>query len=248
LATNPSSCNGTNCIFYLHDSASSTLTGTTAEWKLDVSADTTDSITTVISVNNKLTAPLWFQYKPNATNSTDEGVTACSSTTPDNAGWFFDTAFGPGAPGSIAAGTWTFYYNEIDNRSGNVGNMTVCVWDVTVSGGVVATPSLLFQASHSTDHWDGLVNNTSFTYSGSAYSLSANHYLYVEYFSSLTTISASGPSTNYTSTLRTGPTYSDPRIVTPQVTIPENAIVFLVLSPLIPYMVIWIKKRRLAYV
>jgi len=247
LANNPSSCNGTNCTFYLHDSASTTLTGTITEWKLDVGADITDSITTVISVNNKLSAPLWFQYKPGTTNSSAESAQSCSSNTPDNAGWFFDTAFGPGAPGSIPAGTWTFYYNEIDNRDGNVGNMTVCVWDVTVSGGVIDTSSLLFEESHSTlDHWDAAVNDTSFTFSGSNYSLSANHYLYVEYFSSLTTISSAGASTNFTSTLRTGPTYSDPRIVTPQITIPENSIIFIVLAPFIPYMVMWIRKRRQA--
>jgi hypothetical protein len=125
--------------------------------------------------------------------------------------------------------------------------MTVCVWDVTVSGGVIDTSSLLFEASHSTlDHWDAAVNDTSFTFSGSDYSLSANHYLYVEYFSSLTTISSAGASTNFTSTLRTGPTYSDPRIVTPQITIPENSIFFIALAPLIPYMVMWIRKRRQA--
>ena len=246
LATNPSSCNGTNCTFYLHDSASTTLTGTTAEWKLDVSADVTDSTTTVISVNNKLTEPLWFQYKPGTTNSTAESAQSCSSNTPDNAGWFFDTPFQSG--GSIPAGTWSFYYNETDNRSGNVGNMTICAWDVTVSGGVINTSSLLFEVSHSgldtLDHWDAAVNNTVFAFGGSIYSLSADHYLYVEYFSSLTTISSAGPSTNYTSTLRTGPTYGDPRIITPQITIPENAIFLLVVVPSIPFLVIWIKKSR----
>jgi hypothetical protein len=76
------------------------------------------------------------------------------------------------------------------------------------------------------------------------FSLGAGEYLYVEYFTNVTTISASGPSAEYTSTFRTGPTYSDPRIVTPSISIPENVVYLLAVSPLIPFMVIWLRKNQ----
>jgi cellulose synthase/poly-beta-1,6-N-acetylglucosamine synthase-like glycosyltransferase/transposase len=229
--------------FYLYDEASSVLTGTTAEWRMvNGTADTSSSASTIASVNNKDTAPLWMQYTPGNTNLTEESATSCASNTPDNAGWIFETVFESG--GQIASGTWTFYVDETDNRSGNVGTIQVCVWRVTVSGGTINTSNLLFGYNDSTDVWDGADSSFSFTTgSQSSYNIGPNEYLYVEYFSNLSSIDASGPSTEYTSTFRTGPTYNNPYIDAPTATIPEMVIVFISFSPFIPMIVFWIKRR-----
>ena len=128
---------------------------------------------------------------------------------------------------------------------GNVGSMQVCVWSVAVSSGTISSSTLLFGADSGTDIWDAAITDSSFTSNQSQHSVGANEYLYVEYFSNITTINAAGGSAEYTSTFRTGPTYSNPRIVTQGIAIPEYSIVFLVLSPAIPYLVhLWMKKRR----
>jgi hypothetical protein len=60
----------------------------------------------------------------------------------------------------------------------------------------------------------------------------------------MSTINASGPGAEYTSTFRTGPTYSNPYIDAPTATIPEMAIVFISISPFIPLIVFWIGEKR----
>ncbi|HKZ34816.1 MAG TPA: glycosyltransferase family 2 protein, partial [Patescibacteria group bacterium] len=236
--------------FYLRDESSGVLTGTSAEWRVaDNSADTTDSTSTVASVNNKEAAPKWYQYKPGTTNLDEETGTSCSANTPDNAGWIFEMPFGVG--GDIASGTWTFYFNEVDDRSGNVGTLEVCVWRVSVSGGVITASTLLYGTDSdgswpTTDIWDAAVTNTNYTTGTvSQLSLGSDEYLYVEYFTELTTISSAGPATEYTSTFRTGPTYSNPRIVIPTITIPERLLFFLPLFPLVPFLSYWMKKKTL---
>lgn len=237
LATSPT---GT---FYLRDEASSVLTGTGSEWRLaDNSVDTSSSVTTVTRVNNKKTSPLWFQYKPGVVNSTEESATSCASNTPDNGGWIFETPFGTG--GQISSGSWTFYINETDNRSSNTGTIQVCIWKVSIVSGVISSPSLLFGYNDSTNVWNGGVNNFSFsTGTVGPFSLGPNQYLYVEYFNNLSLIASSGPSTDYDSVFRTGPSYSNPRIVTPSITIPENAILYIISLPFVVYIVFWLKKK-----
>jgi len=240
LASDPPDPSGT---FGLDSIVSTVLTGTTAEWKMiDGITGLTDDVDTVASVNNKDSAPAWYQYKPNVTNLDAESGTTCAANTPDNAGWIFDTPFGSG--GQFNSGNWTFYVNESDNRVGNVGTIQVCVWRVTVSGGTINTYNLLFSHNDTTDVWDGAVNNFSFVSSQGTHSIGPDEYLYVEYFTNVTTISSAGAGAEFTSTFRVGPTYSNPRIVTPTVKIPEKVSFFITVAPFIPLMVLWLRQRR----
>ena len=100
----------------------------------------------------------------------------------------------------------------------------------------------------STDIWDGAINNTSYTTGTVAEeifgSLGSNEYVYVEYFSNITDVAAAGATSDYYSYFRVGPTYSDPRIDPPLMTIPEKLVFIVAVVPLIPLVAMWIRGRQ----
>jgi cellulose synthase/poly-beta-1,6-N-acetylglucosamine synthase-like glycosyltransferase len=243
LASNPS---GT---FNLDNTDSTLLSGT--NWKLLDNTNGGDSTSTQIT----FTKGDGFgrrQYYPGSSNTTNEGGN-CTSSSHDGNGWLFETPFESG--GNIALGTWTIYFNESDDENRIGGNLDMCVWRASISGSALTSATLLFDTNGQTswpltDILNGGVNNTNYTVCNSGdscrvqYNFSTDEYLYVEFYNDITAQGGPG-GTTVTSTYRTGNTYSNPRIVTPTVTIPESALVFLLATPLIPYLVnLWLKKRR----
>jgi len=221
MATNPST-------FYLHDVASNVITSVQA-WQLQTSADATDSTSTQFgsaSLNGTV------NFHPGATYST-----AGTPGTPTNYGWIYDTPFGDG--GSIAAGTWTFYWDEQDNNARWTCYWRVLVFKVTLSGGSINTYTNIVDQTSTVDWCDSAGTSGSFgaTTTGST-SFSANDYLYAEYWGDYTKYKASSAIINF----HTGPSYTNPRIVPPTVVIPERALLLLAIIPFLP----WLIRKRLA--
>jgi hypothetical protein len=236
IATNPGST------LYLRNEASNVLTGTALEWKLDDTSGSDNDSTTTIWVNNKDASPAWAQFKPGNDNYDLEGATTCAGVGTDNAGWILEDVFG--SSGSIASGNWTFYWSETDNRLGNTGVIQVCVWRVTVSGGTINTSNLLFSCADTTDHWTGGASTGNFTCNQGQHSLGPNEYLYMEYFSSISSISSAGAGTDYSSQLVVESAAYQTRVETQGITIPENAVYFIAAAPFIPAVVLWFKRKR----
>jgi cellulose synthase/poly-beta-1,6-N-acetylglucosamine synthase-like glycosyltransferase len=222
LATNPST-------FYLSNNTSAKITSVQA-FQLITSADGDDSTNTQFgSVSLSGTV----NFHPGATYST-----AGTPGTPTNYGWIYDTPFGDG--GSIAAGTWTFYWDEQDDNSYYTCYWRVLVFKVQLSGGAIAAGSTTILDQTSTTDWcDGAGTSGNFTsVTGGATSFSANDYLYAEYWGVYSKYKAQSITVN----LHTGPSHTNPRIVPPTVQIPERVLLLLAIIPFLP----WLIRKRLA--
>jgi large repetitive protein len=121
---------------------------------------------------------------------------ASASTTPTNKGWIVD---GSGAV-SFAAGTWTFQTTVTENSAtGEAATLAVGMWEVSVSGGVVSSPTLLVDpncsatpCSSGAAPGDASPGTNFITTSGSttvslpvslgAFSLTSGEHLYVQYW------------------------------------------------------------------
>ena len=233
LATNPATTQ------YLSNTTTSTLTNS---WKVLSTVPAQNSGTSLPLVRNDIGD---FQYYPGTTNNATG--TKCGST-PNGRGWILDTPFG-GDGGNIASGTWSFFIYESDNQTAGVGHFDVCVYKITVSSGAITSNTLLYDSnsdsawSTATDTWNGGVSSISqTTTSQSQFNFSPDEYIYVEYWNHITTkiSAATGTSTFYTG--ESGA--SDPNIVMPTITIPENALLLLLVVPFIPIITLWIKKRQ----
>ncbi|MFZ5366468.1 MAG: glycosyltransferase [Patescibacteria group bacterium] len=201
-----------------------------------------------VDVTAKATANQAYYYPPGTTNTnTPTNASTCSGlgyTSGNGRGWIWDTPFQEG--GYISSGNWTFYIYESDNDANGVGGAIICVWKVTLTSNQInASGTLLVQIADTTpttDLWDGGVSNVSYTASGeSQKDFSTGDYIYVEYWNYITT----APGVGATTTFYTGDiTGEDPRIVTPNVQIPENVAFFLAAAPFIPLVVLWLRRRR----
>ncbi|KKP30832.1 MAG: hypothetical protein UR21_C0023G0002 [Candidatus Woesebacteria bacterium GW2011_GWC2_31_9] len=228
LATNPATTQ------YLSNTTTSTLTNS---WKVLSTVPAQNSGTSLPLVRNDIGD---FQYYPGTTNNATG--TKCGST-PNGRGWILDTPFG-GDGGNIASGTWSFFIYESDNQTAGVGHFDVCVYKITVSSGAITSNTLLYDSnsdsawSTATDTWNGGVSSISqTTTSQSQFNFSPDEYIYVEYWNHITTkiSAATGTSTFYTG--ESGA--SDPNIVMPTITIPENALLLLLVVPFIPIITLW---------
>ena len=233
LATNPATTQ------YLSNTTTSTLTNS---WKVLSTVPAQNSGTSLPLVRNDIGD---FQYYPGTTNNATG--TKCGST-PNGRGWILDTPFG-GDGGNIASGTWSFFIYESDNQTAGVGHFDVCVYKITVSSGAITSNTLLYDSnsdsawSTATDTWNGGVSSISqTTTSQSQFNFSPDEYIYVEYWNHITTkiSAATGTSTFYTG--ESGA--SDPNIVMPTITIPENALLLLLVVPFIPIITLWLKKKH----
>lgn len=249
LASDPPDPSGT---FNLDSTAPSPDLLSANEWRLLDNTNGGDSTSTQVPIDHKSNPAGWYQYAPAASNGTAESNTGCSNIAPDGRGWIFSTAFGSG--GKINSNPWTFYFSESDNDSADKvnGHLDVCVWRVTIVSNSIDTYNIIYDSQTdgswpTTETWDNAVNQTGYTTGTvSEANFGNNEYLYVEYFSDVTTVTSTAAPATYTSTFRTGNTYANPRIITPTVKIPENVIFLIAAAPFIPMMVLWMKKRRMA--
>ena len=239
LATNP------DVNQYLRTNTTATLTN----------ARTLGSLDTGNTVNASIVLPKGsttqrYQYRPGTITGANAEA-SCSTTGPSSYGWILDTPFETG--GSIGGGSgWQFTFYETDDKSQAQGTLEVCAFKITVSGGSIDTWTLLFDTGADSVTWpvtdiiDGLVNNTTYTTMDyGTFNFSANEYLYVQYSLDLLG-SAQAVTTTFTGGDVTGTT--DPKILLPSITIPENVVFLLAAAPLIPLVVLWMKKRREAMI
>lgn len=193
-----------------------------------------------------------YQYRPGAGNSSGENQATCSNlgyTTGNGNGWIWDTPFQ--SEGKISSGDWTFYINESDDDANGVGGIIICVWKITITSEQINSGGTLLveyaDTTPNTDLWNGGTSNVSYAASSQTEkSLGVGEYLYVEYWHYLVTAAAIGrKSSFYTGDLTgNGASADDPRIVTPEITIPENIVFLVAAVPFIPMMVLWMKKRK----
>jgi len=187
-----------------------------------------------------------YQYRPGTTTGANPEA-SCSTTGPSGYGWILDTPFQTG--GSIGGGSgWQFTFYETDGTLQAQGTLEVCAFKITVSGGSIETWTLLFDTGADSVTWpvtdilNGLPDNT--TYTTMDYGIlnfSANQYLYVQYSVDLLG-SAQAVTTTFTGGDVVGTT--DPKIFLPSITIPENVVFLLAAAPLIPLVVLWMKKKE----
>jgi hypothetical protein len=241
--------------FYLYNDTSGVITTTVSDQLVNTTTIDAVDLTEAQVSFAKNSGIGWLQFAPTVNNSTFESGTDCTTTSLDGRGWVWDTPFEQG--GKIATGVWTFYIRENDSIFQPDGHWDVCAWAVTVTGGSVDIPAsaLIYESQVDgswpiTDIWTAGVNNPGNTTSSiSQVTFNADEYLYVEYYAHI--VADGGPGGTRTQDFATGNVSEseDPRIVTPTITIPESALVFLVTAPFIPYLVnLWLKKRRnLAY-
>jgi len=186
-----------------------------------------------------------YQYRPGTITGANPEA-SCSTTGPSSYGWILDTPFEVG--GSIGGGSgWQFTFYETDDASQSQGTLEVCAFKITVSGGSIQTWTLLFDTGADSVTWpatdiiDGTITNTTYTTMDyGTLNFSANEYLYVQYSLDLTG-AAKAVTTTFTGGDVTG---TDPKILLPSIIIPENVVFLLAAAPLIPLMVLWMKKRR----
>jgi len=239
LATNP------DVNQYLRTDTTATLTN----------ARTLGSLDTGNTVNASIVLPKGsttqrYQYRPGTIIGANAEA-SCSTTGPSGYGWILDTPFETG--GQIGGGSgWQFTFYESDTAAQAQGTLEVCAFKITVSGGSIDTWTLLFDTGADSVTWpvtdiiDGLINNTTYTTTDyGTFNFSANEYLYVQY--SLDLLGSAQPTTTtFTGGDVTGTT--DPKILLPSITIPENVVFLLAAAPLIPLVVLWMKKRREAMI
>jgi len=171
---------------YLSSTASTKITSTVS-WQIVTTAPASSNVATTCA-EKKTTG--YCQFKPGVAN----GINAQPApTAPSGLGWIYDTVL----DSTIPAGTWTFNVTTKDSSGTGTGNLTVCAWKVSVSGGAITASSIIF----STACVDGTTNIQAFkaltassvTVSGVATtSFSNTQYLYVEYWLH-TTKAGSGP-------------------------------------------------------
>ncbi|HJX45876.1 MAG TPA: glycosyltransferase family 2 protein [Patescibacteria group bacterium] len=227
---------------YLRTGTTATLTNSRV---LGETLDTGNTVTATV-VAPKGSALARYQYRPGGSGLYSEPT--CANGAATGYGWILDVPFQ--ANGTIDSGAWSFTFYESDgvNAQAN-GTLQVCVYKITVNGGAIVGSTLLFNTGSDggwplTDIIGYNVNNTTYTTSSmSSFTLTTDEYLFVQYSLNLT------GSAQATTSVFTGGDVGgtvDPMVVMPTVTVPENVLLFIIVSPLIPYMVIWFKKRRLA--
>jgi len=193
-----------------------------------------------------------FQFDPGTTNnSTSEDPTAGA----DGNGWIYDAGLG-GSAGSIATGNWTFRIClDITNTDGDqAGYMRFLAYRVGLTGTApnktINSSTLLFDTTTNfsgTDvlATDGADQQFSFVESSVAAKTfsEAEDTLYVEAW---LVVNADGDA-NDNATFLVGNTSctDDPAVLTPAVTIPENVIYLVALAPFVPFMVGWLKRRKI---
>jgi len=233
LATNPATTQ------YLWNNTTATLTNA---WTLASTVDTVDT-TTVVSLVRNAAVNSNLLYDPGATNAT--AGTKCSS--PTGNGWILDTPF-EGSDGTIASGAWSFYIYESDTGVNRTAHLDVCIYKVSVSGGSISASTNLYDSDNdgswpTTDIMNGGVTSATYTTSSQAqFNFTAGEYIYIEYWLHNTTKINEAA---VTSTFYTGETgTSDPNVIMPTITIPENALLLLLVVPFIPMITLWLKKSR----
>ena len=142
---------------------------------------------------------------PLATTVANSTPTATASTTPSNKGWMVDVA----GPVAFAAGNWTF---QVQSRSGvsanGVARLAVGMWKVTVSGGAVASSTLLVDPNGAGEQTTtNLIDTTNaaktvtHTVNLSSFSLANGEYLYVQFWRRQTSAYSGGSAIARTVTL-----------------------------------------------
>ncbi|MFC1727802.1 hypothetical protein ACFL0Y_04730, partial [Patescibacteria group bacterium] len=230
---------------YLTNDTTATLSNS---WVLSASADTVpgggDSSTSLTLVKG-VNPTDRYAYEPGITDGTTP-ETDCADDAATGKGWILDTAFQVG--GTVASGDWVFTMYEDDTGSGGVqpiGTLEVCAYRITVGAGSVTDSFLIFDtlgmAGWSTaDILDQTSNNPTYTASSiSEVTFSANDYLFIQY-----SLNVTGIAKDINSIFATGDIgATNPRITFPTLTIPENLAYFMAAAPLIPLVVMWMKKR-----
>lgn len=224
LATNPTA-------FYLSNNTSNVITSVQA-WQLLAAADADNSTNTQFgsaSFNGSV------NFRPGATYST-----VGTPGTPTNYGWIYDTPFGTG--GSIAAGTWTFYYDEIDTNANFICYMRVLVFKVQISGGAIAAGwTNILDATNTADFCDGAESTRNFTaVTGAQTNFTTGDYLYIEYWGVYTKYKSTSAQVNF----HTGPSHNNPRVIPPTVQVPEYTLMLLAIIPFLPFLVKKLQARR----
>jgi hypothetical protein len=197
-----------------------------------------------------------YQFNPGFVNNSSSDGTP---TSPDNYGWVYDTVFD--ANGSINSGNWTFRVclNVTNTDSDAVAYLRAIVHQVELTGTpptmTINSNSIIYDSTtdfNATDIFNTDGNNQyfSFTSPGSVNQVTftgAENRLYAEYFAVVTTGGDANDNIAFHS--GDGSCTNDPAIDTPSWTIPENVVYLIAAAPLIPLMVLWMKRRkkRLAY-
>ena len=161
---------------YLSNMASAVITGTTS-WQVVTSAPAAGDTTTSVTHSNKNAG--YYQWKLGASNSTNFGTTA--PTVPSGIGFIYDTPLNS----TIPTGTWQFTVQT--NTSATVNSTehpTVCVWQVTLSGGSIAASNSIIPCTDGATSLStaGTTTQTISVSGVAAVSFTASQYLYVEYW------------------------------------------------------------------
>ena len=228
---------------YLRTDTTATLTNARTLGAIDTGNTVTASIV-ITKVGSTLGRK---EYRPGGSGEYDAPLCADGNAT--SYGWILDTPMEDG--GTIGAGAWTFYFYESDSpNSQSNGTLEVCVYRITVSGGTIQNSYKVYDSLvddtvtwPSTDIINNAVDNPAGGYttmSLAQVNFSASEYLYVEYSLDLT-----GTAKDNTTVFTGGDTAgTDPKIVVPTIQVPEKTLMFLLMSPFIPIIVLWMKKRE----
>jgi hypothetical protein len=174
--------NNYSSTLYLSSTTSSLLSGS---WQLVTTAPGSANTGTQNRIPLNGTGYQDFQpgfAPPLSSSNTPTPINASASTTPTGKGWLVD---GTGAV-TFAAGTWTFTNTVTENWNGTgSASLAVGIWKVTVSGGAIASSTLLLDPNTAASA--NFVTATgsaslSFTASLPSFSLASNEHLYIQYF------------------------------------------------------------------
>src|SRR4030066_1645770 len=210
---------------YLNTGTTTTLSNSRV---LGESVDTGNTVTaTVVAI--KLSTLQRYEYRPGGSGLYPEPT--CVDGAATGYGWILDVPFQEN--GTINSGTWSFTFYESDSPNAQaVGNLHVCVYKITVSSGSITGSTLLFDTGSDagwpiTDIIGNDVTNTTYTTSNmNSFTLTTNEYLFVQYSFNLT-----GTSKDTTTIFTGGATAgTDPKVVIPTVTVPENVIYLILVS------------------
>jgi cellulose synthase/poly-beta-1,6-N-acetylglucosamine synthase-like glycosyltransferase/transposase-like protein len=211
-------------------------------WKMLGTLDSGSDSTTSLSLLKGSTIQR-YAYEPGV-SSGSTAETACANGNATGKGWLLDTPFETG--GYITSGAWNFTIYESDTDARCSGEMHVCAYKVTLSSGSITGSTLIFDTSGMTtwgiaDIIDGTTTNTTYTTDSiSQVDFNANEYLFIQYSLNLTDTAKDVVSTFYTGDI----TGTDPQIVLPGITIPENVVFLLATVPFIPMVGLWLKKQQ----
>jgi len=232
----------TNKILYIETDASAVLTGTAKHQLRETSSGTCDTGQTVRHAKKLY----WIQIIPDTLlNTVDAGTVDPCPTSATGNGWIFDTPF---ETNGTLGGNFTFRYYFSTAYSANTGRVRVCAYRVEVSGGSLISSASLFgytgtvadayPAAGSEEQEDTATDPCG---AGCTFN-STQKYLYFDFY-----ISSNNGANNALASTAFGEDQcgtTSPRITIGSFLIPENLFPFLLMTPFIPLMVLWLKRRK----